>query len=98
MSECIFISHILKEIISLNVCPIKIFEDNQACIKMATTLESKRTKHIDVRHHFLRDLVNDHQIVLCYVPSEEQVADLFTKPLNKNKFLYFREKLNVVNV
>lgn len=56
--ECIFIGQLLNKILDYNAYAIKVFEDNQSCIKMASTLETKRTKHIDVRHHFLRDHVS----------------------------------------
>lgn len=46
----------------------------------------KRTKHIDVRFHFIRDLVNNGEIELVFVESKNQLADILTKPLQKSAF------------
>ena len=97
-TECIFIGQLLTEIINKNAFPIQIFEDNQSCIKLSNTLETKRTKHIDVKHHFVRDCVTTNKIVLSYVSTSEQIADIFTKALPVVKFKYFREKLHVVKM
>lgn len=65
---------------------------------MASTLETKRTKHIDVKHHFVHHCVNQGLITLNYVPSAEQIANILTKPLSKIKFNYFREKLTIITI
>lgn len=101
ITECIFVVQLLKDIFKFkeeSVFPINVFEDNQSCIKMASTLETKRTKHIDVRHHFIKDLVNKKEINLNYIPSNEQIADICTKALCRIKFEYFRSKLNVIKL
>lgn len=95
ITECIFIAQLLKEILNQNIFPIEVFEDNQSTIKMAHTLETKRTKHIDVKHHFIRDCIEKNKVYLTYVSTSEQIADIFTKALPAVKFKYFKEKLNV---
>ena len=55
-----------------------------------------KTKHIEIRYHFIRDMVQKGVVKLKYVPTEEQVADVLTKPLARVKFEYFRDKLDVV--
>lgn len=94
-TECLFVGQLLSEILDQNVFPVSIYEDNQSCIKMSNTLETKRSKHIDVKHHFVRQCVNDNKIKLFYVPTSDQIADIFTKPLAAPKFKNFRDKLNV---
>lgn len=96
ISECLFLGQMCSEILNYNVFPIYIYEDNQSCIKMASTMETKRTKHIDVRHHFVRECVNQEKIILNYIATEKQQADILTKPLANPKFKYFRNCLNVV--
>ena len=54
-----------------------------------------KTKHIAIKYHFVRELVQDKEIRLEYVNSKEQIADIFTKPLPKDTFLYLRGKLGV---
>ncbi|KAJ9551903.1 hypothetical protein OSB04_015948, partial [Centaurea solstitialis] len=73
-----------------------IWCDNVSTIKLSKNpVLHKRSKHIDVRFHFLRDLVNEGTIELVYCSSEEQVADILTKPLKLDAFEYLREKLGM---
>lgn len=75
---------------------IIVFEDNQSCIHLAKNREnSKRVKHIDIKHHFIRNLVEEKTIVLQYIRSSEQLSDIFTKSLPKPIFNYFRTCLGV---
>jgi hypothetical protein len=55
-----------------------------------------RTKHIEVRHHFLRDNVEKENIDLIHVPTEKQLADIVTKPLDQATFAHLRRELGVV--
>ena len=55
-----------------------------------------RQKHIEIRYHFVRDMVYKGVVKLKCVPTEEQVADVLTKPLARVKFEYFRDNLGVV--
>jgi hypothetical protein len=54
-----------------------------------------RTKHIEVRYHFLRDNVEKGTIVLGHVPAQDQLADIFTKPLDQAIFVRLRGELGV---
>ena len=55
----------------------------------------RKSKHIDTRYHFIRELVNDGQISLLFCGSKEQLADMFTKPLGTFAFVYQREHLDI---
>ena len=55
-----------------------------------------KTKHIAIKYHFLRELVQDKEVKLEYVNTKEQIADIFTKTLPKHAFLYLRDKLGVI--
>jgi hypothetical protein len=57
-----------------------------------------RSKHIDVKYHFLRDLAKDEVINLIFCRSEDQVADIFTKPLKTPLFHKLRELLGVCSL
>jgi hypothetical protein len=50
-------------------------------------LQSK-TKHIEVRYHFLRDNIEKRKITLIHVPTHDQLADIFTKPLDRATFTH----------
>ena len=55
-----------------------------------------KTKHIAIKYHFVRELVQDKEIKLEYAHTKEHIADIFTKPLHKDAFLYLRGKLGVI--
>ena len=71
--------------------------DNQSCIKMSENpVDHDRSKHIDTRYHYIRDMVQKGAVQLQYLSTDEQIADILTKPLTRVKFEYFRAKLGVV--
>ena len=73
--------------------------DNTSAIQLSKNLVFHgRCKHIGVRFHFLRDLVNDGTVELKYVETREQVADIFTKPLHRDDFQRLRERLGVCSL
>eukprot|EP00253_Pinus_taeda_P014605 PITA_14605 len=57
----------------------------------------ERTKHVETYCHYIRQLVEDGSVQLRYVPTTEQPADIFTKPLGPDKFVKFRGSIGVVN-
>ena len=64
-----------------------IREDNEGVIKMATNrFSSRRTRHVDVKHHVVRDAVESSIVRIHYVKSGEQHADVLTKALDTNTF------------
>ena len=75
---------------------IKILCDNTSAINLSKNpIHHSRTKHIDVRHHFLRDNVLKGKIKVDFIFTELQLADIFTKPLNYDRFNYIRRKLGI---
>jgi hypothetical protein len=73
--------------------------DNESAVKIANNLvQHSRTKYIDIRHHFLRDHVAKGDIILEGVRSEDQLADIFTKPLDKTRFCMLRNELNILDL
>jgi hypothetical protein len=72
--------------------------DNESAIKLANNLvQHSRTKHIDIRHHFLRDHEAKGDIELFHVSIENQLADIFTKPLNDTRFCFLLSELNILD-
>jgi hypothetical protein len=53
------------------------------------------TKHIDIRHHFLRDLVDSEVVSPSFIPTENQLADILTKPLDGSRFEFLRKAIGV---
>ena len=67
--------------------PVVLMEDNQGAIAIARNpIAHARTKHIDIRYHYIREAVHSGMIVLHYCPTSEMIADLLTKPLSKALF------------
>jgi hypothetical protein len=60
-------------------------------------MQHSRTKHIEIRNHFIRDHVARGDIELAYVCTKDQLADIFTKPLDKTRFKYLRNELNIID-
>lgn len=65
----------------------KIYEDNLGALKWAKDpVEHKRTKHIDIKFHFIRELIDNQVIELDYIETSKMLADITTKPLGRLKF------------
>jgi hypothetical protein len=72
--------------------------DNQSCIKLSENpVFHDRSKHIEIRYHFIQDYVQRGAIELQYISTDEQVVDILTKALGKGKFAPFRDNLGVVS-
>ncbi|KAJ9536752.1 LOW QUALITY PROTEIN: hypothetical protein OSB04_un000056 [Centaurea solstitialis] len=82
----------------IQLSKIPIYCDNTSAIAIANNpvLHSK-TKHIEVRYHFIRDHVMNGDIELHFVPTEYQLADLFTKPLDVTRFNMLLSELGMLN-
>jgi hypothetical protein len=72
--------------------------DNESAIRMADNpVEHSFTKHIDIRYHFLRDHQQKGDIKIAYVSTYNQLADIFTKPLDEKTFSKLRIELNILD-
>jgi hypothetical protein len=72
--------------------------DNESAIRMADNpVEHSRTKHIDIRYHFLRDHQQKGDIEIAYVSTHNQLTDIFTKPLDEKTFSKLRNELNILD-
>src|ERR1044072_6678243 len=73
-----------------------LFCDNMSAINISKNhVLHSRTKHIDIRHHFIRELVEDKIVTLGHVATNNQLADIFTKALDANRFEELRGKLGI---
>ena len=77
---------------------IPLLCDNESAIKLANNLVNhSRTKHIDIRHHFLRDQEAKGDIIIHHMSTEKQLVNIFTKPLDESRFYALRSELNIID-
>ena len=84
--EAIWLRRLIFELFPMTTTPTPLYCDNQAALTLATTDNyHARTKHIDIRYHFIRDVVQKGSIDLIFCPTEDMIADTLTKSLPKWK-------------
>jgi len=59
-------------------------------------IQHSRSKHIEIKHHFIRDHVSKKEVELIFVNTNDQLADIFTKPLVEDRFLLLKNKLKII--
>lgn len=85
--EAVWLRQLLKDVGFEQKMPTTIYIDNQSAIKLVRNPEyHHRTKHIDIKVHFIRVLCEDETISTKYIRTHDQLADMFTKPLAANSF------------
>jgi hypothetical protein len=95
--EVIWLRKLLTGLFDLEMEATMILCDNQSCIKMTKNhVFHDKSKHIEIRYHYICDMVQRGAIKFQYVCTYEQVADVLTKPLSHVKFEHFRDKLGIV--
>ena len=95
--SCNLLRRILANLHQEQKGPTTIFCDNNSAISLSRNpVFHERTKHIHAKHHYIRDLVKNKEVAVQYCPSEEQVADIFTKPLKAAVFLKLKELMGMM--
>ena len=95
-TEGLFLKHIFSEI-GAEIGTVLIMQDNQATIAMARNpVHHKRSKHIDIKYHFVRNEVARKNIKLQYCDSKSMIADILTKPLPRDCFTHLSESMGLV--
>ena len=94
--EAVWLRRLTEELGQTNQEATIIYEDNQGAICTAQNpVFHRRTKHIHIRYHYVREAVSDNTIKLVYCPTSEMTADLLTKTIPKDQYEYLREKLGL---
>jgi hypothetical protein len=93
--QLLWVKSLMSEL-GIELSSIPLFRDNQGMIFLTSNpVQEKRIKHIDLRYHFIRDVVQSKQVKLFFIEGANNPADLFTKNLDHIKFLKFREQLGL---
>eukprot|EP00253_Pinus_taeda_P020907 PITA_20907 len=96
--EAIWMRKILVGLFGSHLDLTVIYCDNQSCIKLsANPVFHDRSKHIDIRYHHIRDCVQRRIMLLSYIPTEDQDADILAKALTRSKCEYHRGRIGVAD-
>jgi hypothetical protein len=86
--------YLMRDLSMLSDEPTPICIDNRSAIALGKNfISNKRTKHIDIRFHFIREKVHEGVIVLLPIATTEMPADCLTKPLGQQKFLHCKTRI-----
>ncbi|KAE9167915.1 hypothetical protein PF002_g30753 [Phytophthora fragariae] len=96
VKECVWMRRLLKDIGAEQVGATVIYEDNQSAMALVKNVGYQaRTKHIDIRYHFIREKVVSNEVELEYVDAKNQLADFMTKGLSSKTLRYLMMRSNV---
>ncbi|KAK2578615.1 hypothetical protein KPH14_000964 [Odynerus spinipes] len=94
--EAKFLKNLLLEIINENI-KVEIYNDNQSAQTWGNEqMPYSRTKHIDIKNHFIKEAVSSSIVKLRYINSNQMIADILTKPLQASKHTIFTKGLGLV--
>ena len=97
--EIMWIRRLLKELKMGSSSPMKLYCDNKAEISIAQNpVPHDRTKHVEVDKHFIKEKIDNRVVCMTYIPTEEQVVDVFTKGLYKRQFDFLIGKLAMEDI
>ena len=97
--EEVWLRNLLYDLFNLKLDATCIYCDNQSCVNLSKNLVfHDKSKLIQIKYHYIRDMVQRGAVKLQYVAMDDQIADVLTNPLARVKFEYFREKLGVLHI
>ena len=95
--ECVWLRRLMADLDVGQDSPTTIFTDSQSALAVARNpVFHARTKHIEVHYHYVRERLSAGEISLVYVPTQDNLADLFTKALSREKFEAFCKALGLL--
>ena len=97
--EAVWLRKLLSNLFYLQLDATCIYCDNHSCVKLSENpVFHDKLKHIEIKYHYIRDMVQRGAVKLQYVTTEEHISDVLMKILARLKFEYLREKLGVPQI
>jgi len=97
-SQVLWIRNQLEDY-SLRYTSVPILCDNTSAINLSKNpIQYSTSKHIEIKHHFIRGHIQKKDIALSFVDTENQLAGIFTKPLVEDRFNFIKEKLLIMKI
>ena len=94
--DIVWLRRLLSELQVLQEGPTTIYSDNQSAIAISRDDDlGDRSKHIDIKYHYIKDLITTNHINIQYCPTKLQIADIMTKALGRPQFEYLRTLMGV---
>ncbi|CAL1410164.1 unnamed protein product [Linum trigynum] len=96
--EAVWLKRLISDLQQNENGPTIIHCDNMSAIAMTKNpVFHARSKHIELHHHFIQDLVNEGLIVMEFINTDDQPADIMTKAVTREKFEKFKQVLQIAN-
>jgi hypothetical protein len=98
-TEAVWLRKLISDLFDQTPESTIIYCDNQSGIRLSEhPVFHEGLKHIAIKYYFIRDKVQEGEVKLEYIPTDEQTTYILTKPLSRIKFAYFREKMGIVEI
>ena len=91
--ENIWQRRIVNELTGIPMVPTPVYGDNSASITMLGSGMTKRSRHYDIEWHYMRDRMDTQEFTMTWVPTEDNLADFFTKKLPRQRFIKLRDQV-----
>jgi hypothetical protein len=97
--QAVWLGRLVGDLLATEPATPAILVDNMSAIQLCKNpVFHDRSKHIDVRYHYIRDCIDRGQLTVEFVRSSDQLADIFTKALGRVKFQELRERIGLVEI